>query len=343
MDEFRDKPARLTCADALEEAVKHYGGVVSNRQILEYVKRKYPSIWKDGTIRAHIMGCSVNHSSSHHYKHFRKFLFTVGRSQVRLYEEIDGKWKWTHTGMVKIESGDDVDEPVPIARARVVFVVHGRNLKARDAMFAFLRSIGLKPLEWSQAIRKTGKGSPYIGEILDTAFTMARAIVVLMTPDDEARLVEKYRLETDPEYESELTTQPRQNVLFEAGMSIGRNQDRTILVECGTLRKFSDIIGRHTVRIDNTAEKRRELASRLETAGCEVDITGVDWIKTGDFDSSCARARNEKRNIPPPRDYPLPEDKTRPEEIATILEAIRLHRQPIIRKRLKDLEKQGDY
>lgn len=104
-----------TCADALEEAVKHYGGVVNSRQIFDYIKRKYPGVWKDNTIRTHIMGCSVNHSSSHHYKHFRKFLFTVGRSQVRLYDpETDGKWKWTPTGMVKIESGDDVDDHDPI-------------------------------------------------------------------------------------------------------------------------------------------------------------------------------------------------------------------------------------
>jgi len=168
----------------------------------------------------------------------------------------------------------------------VVFVIHGRNLKARDAMFEFLRSIGLRPIEMDQAISETRKGSPYIGEILDNVFAIAQAIVVLMTPDDEARLVTKYRLEMDPEYESELTPQPRQNVLFEAGMAIGIDQDRTIFVELGSLRHFSDISGRHTVRINNTAEKRRDLALRLETAGCEVDITGTNWITTGDFDSS---------------------------------------------------------
>jgi len=102
----------VTCADVVEEAVKHYGEVVSNRQIFDYIKRKYPDDWKDNTIRTHSMGCSVNHSSSHHYKHFRKFLFTVGSGRVRLYDpETDGKWTWTRTGMV--ESGDDIDEDEP--------------------------------------------------------------------------------------------------------------------------------------------------------------------------------------------------------------------------------------
>lgn len=103
-----------TCADAVEEAVKHYGGIVSNRQIFDYIKRKYPDDWKDNTIRTHSMGCSVNHSSSHHYKHFRKFLFTVGPGRVRLYDpDTDGYWYWTSTGMKKGEPGDDVDDSEP--------------------------------------------------------------------------------------------------------------------------------------------------------------------------------------------------------------------------------------
>lgn len=53
-----------------------------------------------------------------------------------------------------------------------VFVVHGRNSQARDAIFTLLRSIGLQPIEWSQAVKGTGKPAPYVGEILDTAFSI---------------------------------------------------------------------------------------------------------------------------------------------------------------------------
>ena len=171
----------------------------------------------------------------------------------------------------------------PATNAREVFVVHGRNLAARDALFNFLRTIGLHPLEWSEAVQATGGTSPYIGEILDAAFSKAHAVVVLLTPDDEAQLREPLRRDNDPPYEVELSGQARPNVLFEAGMAMGRNKDRTILVELGTLRPFSDVAGRHVINFGDNSQCRQELAKRLETAGCPVNLDGTDWHTAGDF------------------------------------------------------------
>jgi hypothetical protein len=53
------------------------------------------------------------------------------------------------------------------ARQRDVFVVYGRNRAAQRAVFAFLQSLDLNPLEWDALVRATGKGAPYIGEVLD--------------------------------------------------------------------------------------------------------------------------------------------------------------------------------
>lgn len=161
-------------------------------------------------------------------------------------------------------------------------MVHGRNAAARDSMFAFLRSLGLKPIEWDQAVALTGKGSPYIGEVLDVAFEEGQAVVVLLTPDDVAYLRREY---TDRDDDPGLTPrgQARPNVLFEAGMAMGRNADRTILVEIGDLREFSDVGGRHALRMVDSPEKRKSLAERLKTAGCPVDMTGSDWMNAGDF------------------------------------------------------------
>ena len=166
---------------------------------------------------------------------------------------------------------------------REVFVVHGRNDAAREAMFAFLRSIDLIPLEWNVAREETGKPSPYIGEILQVAFSRVHAVVVLLTPDDEVRLKSQFRTNSDPPHETQLTGQARSNVLFEAGMAMGGQPDRVVLVELGALRTFTDIAGLHIVRMDDSSPMRQEFAQKLRTAGCPADLNGEDWHTAGNF------------------------------------------------------------
>jgi predicted nucleotide-binding protein len=168
-------------------------------------------------------------------------------------------------------------------RGVTVFVVHGRNAKLRNSMFNFLRAVGLKPLEWTQIIKMSKKGTPYIGTLLETAFSKAAAVVVLITPDDEARLKKIFVKKRDPNYEKQLTGQARPNVLFEAGMAFGRDSNSTVLVQVGNVRPFSDVTGRHIVVMNNTAERRNELAVKLSNAGCAVDTSGSDWYSVGDF------------------------------------------------------------
>jgi len=167
-----------------------------------------------------------------------------------------------------------------------VFIIHGRNMAARDAMFEFLRATGLNPIEWGEAVKMTGKGSPYIGEVLDTAFANAQAVVALLTADDVACLRDELQQEHDLDYEKNPTPQARPNVLFEAGMAFGRYPDRTIIVEIGQLRPFSDVAGKHAVRFRGSPENRTELRDRLKTAGCAVKDAGTDWLKTGNFDEA---------------------------------------------------------
>lgn len=101
-----------------------------------------------------------------------------------------------------------------------VFVVHGRNERLRRSMFEFLRSIGLSPIEWTQAIAMTGVASPYVGDVLDAALGRAAAIVVLISPDEVAYLQNEYANGPgDPELQP--AAQARPNVLFEAGMALG--------------------------------------------------------------------------------------------------------------------------
>ena len=170
---------------------------------------------------------------------------------------------------------------------RKVWVVHGRNLKARDAMFIFLRSIGLEPMEWGEALALTGKGTPYTGEVLDLAFAEAQAVVVLITGDDLARLGTRFADANDPSAETDPSPQARPNVLFEAGMAFGKYPERTVLVHLGKTRPFSDVAGRNALYISNDIKQRQALADRLRISGAAVKTENrTDWHAAGDFDSA---------------------------------------------------------
>lgn len=149
-------------------------------------------------------------------------------------------------------------------------------------MFGFLRALGLRPLEWDTAVGLTGKASPYIGEVLDAAFEHAQAVVVLMTPDEVAYLDQRWASGPGDD-QANPAPQARPNVLFEAGMALGRNPDSTLLVEVGSVRPFSDVGGRHAIRLSNDSTSRQSLATRLRNTGLDVDTAGTDWLTVGDF------------------------------------------------------------
>jgi predicted nucleotide-binding protein len=164
-----------------------------------------------------------------------------------------------------------------------VFVVHGRNDRLRRDFFAFLRALKLHPIEWSEAVDLTGEASPYIGTVLDAAFAHAQAVVVLLSPDDDVRLAKTLWQPNEAEHERTVRQQPRANVLFEAGLAMGREPNRTVLVQIGGVKGFSDVAGRHIVHLDNSPERRQDVAQRLRRAGCPVSIAGRDWLRVGDL------------------------------------------------------------
>lgn len=141
-------------------------------------------------------------------------------------------------------------------------------------------------------VRRTGKGSPYVGEVLDTAFGEAQAVVVLLLrtrPPTYGRNTRTPRARREP-----IRASPP-NALFEAGMAIGRDSDRTILVELGATRPLSDLAGRFTVRPNNEEPARQDLVNRLANTGCNVDRTG-GWETTG----NCEVPGNEEVRAGPP-------------------------------------------
>jgi predicted nucleotide-binding protein len=166
---------------------------------------------------------------------------------------------------------------------RRVMVVHGRNLDAKDAIFAFLRSLALLPIEWEQAVREAGLGSPHNLEAVLAAMRSAKAVVVILTAEDRASILPALAAEGDQDLF--LRGQPRQNVILEAGMAMGMKREGTILVEMGRIRTASDFDGLNAVRLTNANEARHALRSRLIGVRCKVDETSGDWMAAGDFES----------------------------------------------------------
>lgn len=192
---------------------------------------------------------------------------------------------------------DEFTSHEPIEKRKTVFVIHGRDERLRASIFAFLRALHLDPLEWLKAIQLTEKASPYIGEILEVAFKKAQAVVVLLSPDDVAKLRAELLNPDDPPTERELTGQARPNVLFEAGMAFGSHGSRTVLVQFGQVRPFSDVAGRHILKLDNSVARRQEFAAKLKTAGCALDMDGVDWHTAGDLTPpSYPESRDSRRD-----------------------------------------------
>lgn len=195
------------------------------------------------------------------------------------------------------------------ADRRRVFVVHGRNSAARKALYEFLRAVDLSPLEWGHAVEESRHGAPFVGEVLDQALSTVSAVVVLLTGDDFAMLAPQYHEPGDPPTETALTPQARPNVLFEAGLALGRLPRSTILVQLGTIRPFSDIAGRHIIHLNNTVASRQEFANRLRTAGCPADLRGTDWHAAGNFDLP--------QTNPPAVGSEAPVEPEDPEELTT--------------------------
>jgi predicted nucleotide-binding protein len=179
------------------------------------------------------------------------------------------------------------------AHPELVFVIHGRQLLSD--FHAFLRALGLKPFEWSKARNLTGKTNLYTWEIVDKALMEAGAIVALLTPDDEARLDPRLYSEHESILERDYMSQPRQNVLFEAGVAYGRDPRRTILVRVGSHRPISDLAGHHILQLDDSPQSRQAVADALSIAGCPVDMTGAEWFQSGKF--SLTEQPERTRNV----------------------------------------------
>lgn len=164
-----------------------------------------------------------------------------------------------------------------------VFVVHGRDELLRKSMFEFLRTLGLNPMEWNHAVASAKGANPYVGDILEAAMARVQAVVILFSPDEISYLKEQFWNSDDARGDGKPAGQARPNVLFEAGLALGAHPEKTVIVQVGKVRPFSDIAGKHLVKLSQE-RGRNDLANRLQKIGCAVNKEGDDWMTAGNFE-----------------------------------------------------------
>jgi predicted nucleotide-binding protein len=157
------------------------------------------------------------------------------------------------------------------SRRRTVYVVYGHDTDTIHKINALLKDLGLKFLKKEEAVGLTKETAPFIGRVIDSAFEYAQAVIVLLTGDEEVQLCNEFQHYDDEYFERVFYPQPTQEQIFEAGYAFGKSPERTILIQIGHVRPFSDIVGRYILHFSEVLEDHALLRTRLQRAGCIIE------------------------------------------------------------------------
>jgi len=150
------------------------------------------------------------------------------------------------------------DHALSKTASRKVFVVHGHDDGAREAVARFLEKIDFTPIILHE---QPNQGRTIIEKFeahADVGFA-----VVLLTPDD---------MGSPREGAQQPQPRARQNVVLELGYFIGKlGRDHVCAIKSGELEMPSDILGVVWTPFDISGAWRAALAKELQAAGHEID------------------------------------------------------------------------
>lgn len=180
------------------------------------------------------------------------------------------------------------------SRSPRVFIVHGRDLAARDELKLCLVSLGLD-VEPFEHVADRLAAMPIISDVVRAAIEHAEVIVVLFTPDEQAALFDPITARFVDSEPAAARWQARPNVIFEAGWAFGLKPDQTVFVSVGEATTlFADVGGHHVIRLDapgGKAQLRRRLAPLCGSHFALEDNLWASAPDTGDF------ARHARRRL----------------------------------------------
>jgi len=152
----------------------------------------------------------------------------------------------------------EIEVPAKLAAkpSNEVFIVHGHNEGAREAVARFLQKGGLKPIILHEI---ANQGRMVLQKFLDSSDV--GFAVILMTPDDFGAA-----------NGSEPKPRARQNVILELGYFIGKlGQSRVCALKSGDIELPTDILGIGWTSLDNNAW-HVPLWRELKAAGYDVKL-----------------------------------------------------------------------
>jgi predicted nucleotide-binding protein len=144
-----------------------------------------------------------------------------------------------------------------------VFVVHGHDEAAKQAVARFLERLDLRPI----ILHEQKNSGRTIIEKFELHAEVQFAVIVL-TPDDVGRL--------KAENESAARPRARQNVVFEMGYFIGRiGRDRVFPLKVGDVDIPSDYAGVAYTEMDGREAWKNELVRELKGVGFDIDANKI--------------------------------------------------------------------
>lgn len=187
----------------------------------------------------------------------RAYQSGLGRAEailLSMIEEIEEFWDED-----PISTTSDHKHLIANPSTKKVFVVHGRDIGAKDTVTRFLEALDLEPIVLQE---QPDRGRTVIEKFEEYADQCGFA-VVLCTPDDFGGLASD---------NGETEQRARQNVIFELGFFVGKlGRGFVSLVVKGDVKIPTDYVGVLHTKLDESDGWKNKLVGELKSAGFEVD------------------------------------------------------------------------
>ena len=209
-----------------------------------------------------INGCFESNSVANYFHQNSGFRFTLIMGRGRILDSVNIK---RAMGIIKkiqrelrVKNGNQSGIDALHTSSRKIFIVHGHDGGARDAVARTVSELGLDPVILHE---KPNQGATLIEKFeknADVGFA-----IILLTPDDEGRAKK----------EKSLSERARQNVILEMGYFIGRlGRDHVMVLRKGDIEMPSDVVGVVYEPLDDGGAWRFKLGKELQAAGYDVDL-----------------------------------------------------------------------